>query len=92
MSQLLDGLRSNVLSAEVSRRASAQTEMFFSFVFREGIRAEIKNPMALTEKKAEALVSCYLSRPDNEKLGGLIRVMDDNEAPDGVRATYDQNA
>ena len=66
--------------------------MFFSFVFREGIRAEIKNPMALTEKKAEALVSCYLSRPDNEKLGGLIRVMDDNEAPDGVRATYDQNA
>lgn len=92
VSLLLDGLRSNIQSIEVVRPTSSEKDINFCLRLREGVVAYIYNPYNLTEKKASAFVSLYLSLKDEEKLGGRIAVTDDGKNPDEVLSSYSKNA
>lgn len=55
---------------------------------REGVKVYVRNPQNLTEKKASAFVSLYLSLKSEERLGGRIEVTDDALNPGEVRVSY----
>ena len=87
-SLLLDGLRSNVASIEVMKPTSDAKDVRFCLSMREGVKVYVSTPRNLTEKKASAFVSLYLSLKSEERLGGRIEVTDDAYNPDGVRVSY----
>lgn len=91
VSLLLDGIRSNLASAEIVKPTSSEKDVRFALKMREGVSVDIYNPMNLTEKKASAFVSLYLSLGDDEKLGGRIAVTDDGKNPDEVLVSYSKN-
>ena len=84
----LDGLRSNVLSIEVTKPSSVAKDVSFCLSMREGVKVYVRNPQNLTEKKASAFVSLYLSLKSEERLGGRIEVTDDALNPGEVRVSY----
>ena len=84
----LDGLRSNVLSIEVTKPTSVAKDVSFCLSMREGVKVYVRNPQNLTEKKASAFVSLYLSLKSEERLGGRIEVTDDALNPGEVRVSY----
>ncbi len=72
MDEALDGIRRNVLSVEVLRRAPETT---YLACMREGVKIYIDDPMTLTEEKASVAVQKYLELTDSQKMTGRILVV-----------------
>ena len=80
----LDGVRSNILSAEWQKPASSVTQI--TLLMKEGVKIVVQNPQTLTKEKAEAFVSFYLSLSDSQRLTGEIRVTHDEDGT--IRVGY----
>ncbi len=78
MSELLGGVRSNLVSVEAVRHGSV-TQL--TLRMREGVTVYVIKPQSFTLQKAELLVEEYLSLDDKERLTGSIVVTDDSSKP-----------
>ena len=87
----LNGLRSNLVSVEVMKPTSSSADISFCLVLREGVKADVRNPLNLTQEKAKAFADFYLSLDTDERLGGRIEVTDDALNPGQVRVFYSAN-
>ena len=76
ISQKLDGIRRNILFVEVLRPASAEEEMVFKLTTREGVNIYVRNPVVLTEQKAEMAIEQYTALSAPQKLKGMLLVSD----------------
>lgn len=73
MDERLGGIRSNVLSVEVLSRTP---ETFYLLRMREGVNIYIRNPLELTEQKANEAIDKYLSLSDEERMTGRLILFD----------------
>ncbi len=88
---LFGGLRSNLVSVEVSKPTSSYEDISFCLTMREGVKAYIRNPLTLTREKAAAFAAFYIGLEADERLGGRIEVTDDALEPGQVRVSYLRN-
>ncbi len=78
MSELLGGVRSNLVSVETVRHGSV-TQL--TLRMREGVTVYVIKPESFTLQKAELLTEKYLSLSDSQRLTGSIVVTDDKAQP-----------
>ncbi len=76
--EILGGLRRNVLSIEVVCMTSSSEETVFCFYMREGVKIYVGYPMVKTEEKAQIAIEKYLSLSAEKKAGGRIAVSDNH--------------
>ena len=76
VSDLLGGIRRNVLSVKVLRPASAEEETVFQLTTREGVNIYVRNPSTLTAQKAEIAIAQYMGLSAGQKLKGMLIVSD----------------
>ncbi len=74
MSELLGGVRSNLVSVQAVRHGSV-TQL--TLTMREGVTVYVIKPETFTLEKAEQLTQKYLSLSDAQRLTGSIVVTDD---------------
>jgi len=82
ISQLLGGIRSNVVSVEVFRRTP---QMIYRITMREGVKIYIGTPMTQTKEKTQKAVEQYLLLSYDQKLSGCISVSGNGQQ---IMATY----
>lgn len=75
MSQLLDGLRGNLVSATVMFRSP---KMILSFQMKEGVTLYLESPEKLASEKTQSAIDKYLSLSIAEKTHGGIYVSEAN--------------
>jgi len=75
-SQLLGGIRRNVVSVEVIRLTTSTEESIFRITMREGVKIYIGAPMSLTEAKAQAAYEKYISLSAEQRMSGRISILD----------------
>ena len=71
LSNVLNGIRDNIVSIEVSNYAP-----HYHINTREGVKIYVGNPQNLTQEKAKAVAELYLGLSDEERLMGRIAVDD----------------
>lgn len=76
VSNLLGGIRRNILSVQVLRPASAEEETVFKLTTREGVNVYVRNPASLSAQKAEMLIEQYTALSAEQKLKGMLIVSD----------------
>ena len=79
-STALNGIRRNVVSVEVVRLASLQSETMLKLTMREGVKIYVHNPLSLTREKAELAVNKYMGLAPAERLKGMIAIWDGETA------------
>ena len=84
VSNLLNGIRRNIVSVTVSGASSQQT-VTLKLVTYEGVNIYIRNPSLATEQKAEIAVNAYLSMSDADRTKGMLTVFDGDE---GIQTAY----
>ena len=75
-SQLLGGIRKNVVQIDVIKSSVTIEQMMFKIYFKEGVVAYIHNPSTFTQTKAEKMIEQYLALSDSQRLRGMIPVTD----------------
>ena len=76
VSELLGGIRRNILSVKVLRPASIEEETVFKLATREGVNIYVRNPSVLMAQKAETLIEQYMGLSAEQKLKGMLIVSD----------------
>ena len=76
ISDLLGGIRRNILSVTVLRPASLEEETVFKLTTREGVNIYVRNPSVLTAQKAEIVIAQYMDLSAKQKLKGMLIVSD----------------
>ncbi len=71
MDELLEGIRTNVVAAEV---VSRKPQTFYRFIMREGVKLYFEDPLTLTKEKGQAAIEKYSSLKDSERMTGRITV------------------
>ena len=75
-SEVLGGIRCNVISVEVIRMTTSVEETVFRINTREGVRIYIGYPKSNTEEKAQVAFEKYLSLSPEKRIKGRIAVSD----------------
>ena len=86
----LTEIRANAQRAELKKFSSDERNHFFYIYMREGVLLSIKNPAKAIGEKAEAAVEKYLSLTDEQRVKGVIDVVDDLMTGSGVNVSYSE--
>ena len=85
VSELLEGIRKNVVSVELIKGGSSPTTHILKLQMIEGVVIYVRNPSEKTLAKAEKAVEAYFALPDGAHTKGMIAVY---EQEDNVVTMY----
>lgn len=77
MHEAFGGIRANVRALKYAAPTSSKADSYFEFTMTEGVIIRISNPFSLTEEKCKGAVERYLSLEPEDRLYGLITVVED---------------
>ena len=77
-SQLLGGIRRNVVSIEIISITASMEEALFRITMREGVRIYISNPSSMMEEKSQAAYEKYVSLSAEQRMSGRISIVEMN--------------
>lgn len=76
MNELFGGVRSNVLSITYTSPTSKKEDSFIEIKMIEGVKVKLSNPFDKAEKKINKACAFYLSMTTEERLYGMINVVE----------------
>lgn len=79
ISELLEGIRKNVVSVELIKGGSSPSTHVLRVQMIEGVVIYVRNPAEKTIEKAGKAVEAYLALPDGAHTKGMIAVYDQGE-------------
>lgn len=85
----LGGIQRNILTIEVLRPATAESETLFKITTEEGVVLYVRNPANNLNEKANRLIEEYAKLGDNEKTKGAL-LLYDNDGTIEAYYTIDQ--
>ncbi len=84
ISNLLNGIRSNLTEVEISGASSNDT-FTITLTTHEGVKIYIRKPFTLTETKTELAINTYMGMTDEQRTKGMLTVFD---GENGVETVY----